>query len=126
VAEVGGGDGETDAILPGAAAVVGRGGAGMEAEAAGDAGLDAETTALGESLGDKNILRLIPSAMEKMIVRTIASGVSIASMKFFAQSIFWFTARALLLAMAAPMTATIALTTATTVVSIVAVSRKAY
>jgi hypothetical protein len=89
-AEVGGGDGETDAILPGGAVVVGRGGAEMEAVAAGDAGLDAETTALRESLGDKNILRLTPSAMEKMIARTIASGVSIASMKSF-QSIFRFT-----------------------------------
>jgi hypothetical protein len=49
--EVVAGDRETDAILPGAAAAIGRGAAEMEAIAAGDAGLNAETTALGNDLG---------------------------------------------------------------------------
>jgi hypothetical protein len=110
--EVRGGDGETDAILPGAATVVGRGdaetdavlagaeavevgrgGAEMEAVVASAAGLDAGATALGGSLPDKSGLRPTPTTMKKRIIRTVPNGVLIAPTKFLAQSIFLFTVK---------------------------------
>jgi hypothetical protein len=149
----GGGGAETCAAVAGAAAVeVDGGGAETEAALACTAGLDAGTSALGESVRDKTRLRPTPRAMEKRIVRTVANGVSIAPIKYVAQSILLFavivtgggsippcffcaliiaaalfiTARALLLAMTAPMTATTALTAPITVVSIIAVSCEAF
>jgi hypothetical protein len=90
--KVGDGGVRTDAGVPGAAAVeIGGGGAGKEVVLACTAGLDAWTRALGGALRDKSRLRPSPTAMEKRIVRTVPNGVSIAPIKFLAQSIFLFT-----------------------------------
>jgi hypothetical protein len=153
--DVRGGGAETRAVLAGAAAAVGVGKSGAEREAVLGcaAGLDARTSALGGALLDKSRLRPSPRATEKRIVKTVANGVPIASVKFFTQSICWFAmlvtggssvppyflcaliaaakalfiaAPALLLAMTAPMTATMALTAAIIVASIVTVSCNAF
>ena len=134
------------------AATVGAGGGGGEPEAAVACTMGLDAGMPGESLRDKSRLRPTPRAMEKRIVRTVANGVSIAPIKYVAQSIFllaviligggsippycfcalisaaalFITARALLLAMIAPMTATTALTAAITVASIIAVSCEAF
>ena len=111
VREVGRGDGETDTILPGAAAVEVGGGdaetsaglAGAAAVAVGDgsaerevvlactADLGAGTSAVGGALRDESRLRPSPTAMEKSIVRIVPNDVSIAPTRFLTQSIFLFT-----------------------------------
>jgi hypothetical protein len=88
--DVGGGDTETRAVLAGAAAEA-VGGAERKPVLAGVAGLEAGTRALGGALWDKSRLRPSPTAMEKRIVRTVPNGVSIAPIKFLAQSILLFT-----------------------------------
>jgi hypothetical protein len=92
VVEVDGGGAKADAVRAGPAAVrVGRGGAETDAVVAGAAGSDAVTFAPGVSLRDNSRLRPTPTAMERRIVRTVPNGVSIAPIKFLAQSILLFT-----------------------------------